>query len=226
MAKRSSAASPKPASGSASKPARKKVAKAPTKSPIKAPVKAPAKAPLKAPLKAGPASKPDAAGEPASPRAPRRSKPSIIARGEDPGIGEHRLFASTSLSDPKAIKAFALDAARTLSDDKCEDVQLLHVSGISQVSDYIIIASGTSDRQMSSSADDMEDVGVRHGWKTFRRHDDDRTTWIVVDFVDVVVHVFEPNTRAHYDLEMLWADAPRLEWERPDQVKRNRAGLE
>ena len=53
-----------------------------------------------------------------------------------------------------------------------------------------------------------------------------RSTWIVVDFVDVVVHIFEPNTRAHYDLEMLWADAGRLEWERADQKNRNRAGLE
>ncbi|MBY0261764.1 MAG: ribosome silencing factor, partial [Phycisphaerales bacterium] len=190
MAKRPSAESPKSAPKKAAKPS----------------------------AKASAASKSEPAPRPT--KAPRRAKPSIIARGEDPGVGEHQLYASTSMSDPKSIKAFAIDAARTLSDDKCEDVQLLHVSGISQVSDYIIIASGTSDRQMSSSADDMEAVGVRHGWKTFRRHDDDRTTWIVVDFVDVVVHIFEPNTRAHYDLEMLWADAPRLEWERPDQVKR------
>lgn len=130
-----------------------------------------------------------------------------------------------TISDPKATRAFAIDVARMLADDRCEDVQVLDVTGISQVSDFIIIASGTSDRQMRSAGDDAEKVGQQHGWKSFRRHDDERTTWIVVDFVDVVVHVFEPNTRAHYDLEMLWADAPRIEWERPDQVKRDRAGL-
>ena len=48
---------------------------------------------------------------------------------------------------------------------------------------------------------------------------DDRASWLLADFVDVIVHVFEPNTRAHYDLEMLWGDAPRLEWERPKQAR-------
>jgi ribosome-associated protein len=132
---------------------------------------------------------------------------------------------TSSISDINATRAFAIDVARMLADDRCEDVQVLDVTGLSQVSDFIIIASGTSDRQMRSAGDDAEKVGETHGWKSFRRHDDERTTWIVVDFVDVVVHVFEPNTRAHYDLEMLWADAPRIEWERPDQIKRDRAGL-
>ena len=49
--------------------------------------------------------------------------------------------------------------------------------------------------------------------------------WLVVDFGDVVVHLFEPNTRSHYDLEMMWGDAPRMEWERPDQIPRDRAKL-
>ena len=76
---------------------------------------------------------------------------------------------------------------------------------------------------MRSSADDAADLAVEHTYTAFRKDVDDRSTWIVVDFVDIVIHLFEPNTRAHYDLEMLWADAPRLEWERPDQMNRNRA---
>jgi ribosome-associated protein len=67
---------------------------------------------------------------------------------------------------------------------------------------------------MRTVADEVEELGAKMGFPLFRRDIDDRTTWVVVDCVDVVVHVFEPNTRAHYDLEMLWADAPRLEWER------------
>jgi ribosome-associated protein len=131
-----------------------------------------------------------------------------------------------SQSDPKKVRAFAVDAARLLSDNKCQDIVLLDVTSLSQVSDYLVIASGTSDRQMRSTADDVIELAEKQGSSAFRKDVDDRTTWIVVDFVDVVVHIFEPNTRAHYDLEMLWQDAPRLEWERPDQKNRNRAGLD
>lgn len=158
----------------------------------------------------------------------RRSTKTSLETGET-----HQSFASTSVSDPAKVRAFAIDAARLLADNKCEDVVLLDVTGLSQLSDYIVLASGTSDRQMRSSGDDLGEVGAKHGWSAFRSHADDRSTWIIVDFVDVVAHIFEPNTRAHYDLEMLWADAPRVEWER--EVKggtgggskgRNRAGLE
>jgi ribosome-associated protein len=79
---------------------------------------------------------------------------------------------------------------------------------------------------MRTVADEMGDLAQRHGYPIYRSHADDRTTWIVVDCVDVVVHIFEPNTRSHYDLEMLWADAARVEWERPGEKSRNRAGLE
>jgi ribosome-associated protein len=146
----------------------------------------------------------------------------------------HQVFPTTGTSDPVKTREFAIEAARLAGDDKCEDVLLLDVRNLSQISDYIIICSGTSDRQMRSVADDMDELASKHGYPVFRRDADDRTTWIVVDCVDVVLHVFEPNTRAHYDLEMLWADAPRVEWERPGgaggqggpgQIKRDRAGL-
>lgn len=138
----------------------------------------------------------------------------------------HERFPTVSRTDVALSRAFAVDAARMLADDKCEDVVLLDVSGMSQMSDFIVVASGTSDRQMRSAADDVAKLGNSTGWTCFRQHADDRTTWVALDFVDVMVHVFEPNTRAHYDLEMLWADAPRVAWERPDQVKRDRAGVE
>jgi ribosome-associated protein len=146
--------------------------------------------------------------------------PAQRERGES-----HQIFPTTGLSDPAQTREFAIEAARLASDDKCEEVIVLDVRQLSQVSDYLIIASGSSDRQMRSVADDVNKLAAKLGYPVFRRDADDRTTWIVVDCVDVVVHVFEPNTRAHYDLEMLWADAPRVEWERPGQVKRDRAGL-
>jgi ribosome-associated protein len=120
---------------------------------------------------------------------------------------------------------FAIEAARMVRDDKCEEVVLLDVRDLSQVSDFIIIGSGTSDRQMHSVLRHVEELAKSRGMPSFRSNADDRSTWLLVDFVDVVVHLFEPNTRAHYDLEMLWGDAPRIEWERPDQQPRDRAGL-
>jgi ribosome-associated protein len=122
-------------------------------------------------------------------------------------------------------KTFATNAARLLHDDNCSDVLVLDVHGLRQDCDYIVIGSGTSDRQMRGVAKEVEQLGEKQGFKVYRKHADERATWILADFVHVVVHLFEPNTRATYDIEMMWADAPRLAWEREDQVNRNRAGV-
>jgi ribosome-associated protein len=161
------------------------------------------------------------ASSPSETDAPAAHAPAAKARSSE----SHQIFPTMGTSDPVKTREFAMEAARLASDDKCEEVVLLDVRKLSQISDYIIICSGSSDRQMRSVADDMDKLAAKHGYPVFRRDSDDRTTWIVVDCVDVVAHIFEPNTRAHYDLEMLWGDAPRVEWERPGQITRDRAGL-
>lgn len=128
-------------------------------------------------------------------------------------------------SDVEASLAFAIEAARLVRDDKCEEVLLLDVAQLSQVTDFIVIGSGTSDRQMGSVLKHVEELAKGRGFSAFRTNADERSTWLLADFVDVVVHLFEPATRSHYDLESLWGDAPRVEWERPDQMNRDRAGL-
>ncbi|QOJ00761.1 MAG: ribosome silencing factor [Phycisphaeraceae bacterium] len=114
-----------------------------------------------------------------------------------------------------STRDFAVEAARLLADNRCTDVALLDVTGISSVADYIIIGSGTSDRQMRSTLDEIAQKGEGLGHTVVRKNSDDRATWLLADFGDLIVHLFEPNTRAYYDLEMLWGDAPRLPWERP-----------
>ena len=109
---------------------------------------------------------------------------------------------------------FAIEAARLLNDFKCEDVMVFDVRGLSELTNHVILASGTSDRQMRSLADDLEDLGKAKGFERYGAEGDDAATWIVADFVEVVVHLFEPATRAHYDLEMLWGDAPQVKWRR------------
>ena len=119
-----------------------------------------------------------------------------------------------STSDEQSLRRFAIEAARLLEDRHCEDIVLLDVRGLSQVTDYLLIGSGTSDRQMKSLASELADLGDEHQEPAFRSNRDTGLTWIVVDFIDVVVHMFEPAKRAFYDLEGLWADGRRLAWKR------------
>ncbi len=125
--------------------------------------------------------------------------------------------AARSTGDPAITRAFALDAAVSLKGDKCEDLVVLDVRELSPVTDYIVIGTGTSDRQMKSALSHVAEVGRGQGFARFGSHADERATWLLADFIDVVVHVFEPNARAHYDLEMLWGDAPRLEVPEPSR---------
>lgn len=126
----------------------------------------------------------------------------------------------------KEARSFAIELARLFRDDKCEDVVVLDVTNLSQITDLIVIGSGSSDRQMRSTLEHVRDLGEELGFKSFRINADKASTWLIADFVDVMCHLFEPNTRAHYDLEMLWGDAQRVAWERPGQVDRNLARLQ
>ncbi|MEM6334087.1 MAG: ribosome silencing factor [Planctomycetota bacterium] len=119
--------------------------------------------------------------------------------------------------DPElpASMRFAIMAARELTDRKCENATVLDVRGLSQVCDFVVVATGTSDRQAKSAGHYVEDLGKALGFEKLASDADAQTKWVVVDFASVMVHVFEPATRAHYDLEMLWGDAVRVPWRRP-----------
>ncbi len=121
---------------------------------------------------------------------------------------------SASPAGSLAAPEFAREAARLAEDLRCENVQLLDVTGVSQICDRILLASGTSDRQMRTVASELEQLGKTHGVERFRSNSDALDTWIVVDFVDLVVHLFEPGRREFYDLETLWSDAPEIEFRR------------
>jgi ribosome-associated protein len=116
--------------------------------------------------------------------------------------------------DSAKLRDFVIEAARHLYDRRCEDIQLLDVRGLSQVCDYILVASGTSERQMKTVVRELADLGDEHEHTCFRTSADTSATWIVADFIDLVVHLFEPAQRAYYDLESLWSDALRVDWRR------------
>jgi ribosome-associated protein len=124
------------------------------------------------------------------------------------------MSSGTHTTEQNTARRFAIEAAQLISDRHCDDVVVLDVTGLSQVCDFVIVATGTSDRQMKAVASELDDLAAEFGHKRFRSSSDSATTWIVVDFVDLVVHLFEPNQRDYYDLEALWSDAPRIEWKR------------
>jgi ribosome-associated protein len=109
-------------------------------------------------------------------------------------------------------RAFIADACRLLADRHCEDIVAFDVRGMSQLTDFVVVASGTSDRQMKSVGGELAELARERGMTRYGSERDDSSTWIVLDFVDVMVHLFEPVARGHYDLEMLWGDAPRMKW--------------
>ena len=112
-----------------------------------------------------------------------------------------------------AAKNFAIEAARLAASTRCHDVVVLDVSGVSPVTDYFVIATGTSARQMRTVIDEVDELGEKHNYSALARSGYDGDQWILVDFVDVLVHVFNDEARLYYDLDNLWADAKRVNWQ-------------
>jgi ribosome-associated protein len=113
----------------------------------------------------------------------------------------------------EAARAFAVDAARLLATDRCEEIIVLDLRGISPVCDYFVIATGSSERQMRAVADHVEELAKTLGDSAFGVAGYEAGGWIVLDYVDVVIHLFDGEHRAYYNLETLWGDSPRVKWE-------------
>jgi ribosome-associated protein len=113
---------------------------------------------------------------------------------------------------------FAIELARIAHDSKSDDVVVLDLRGISQVMDFTVIATGTSDRQMRAVSKAVVEYGKKLGQRPYGYSGYESAAWIVVDFVDVVFHIFGRAYREYYDLELLWGDAPRLTWPRSESA--------
>ena len=89
---------------------------------------------------------------------------------------------------------------------------LLDVSALLVITDMFVIASGTSHRHVLTLADGVEERLAKLERKPLRREGLEHASWVLLDYGDVVVHLFDEPTRRYYDLERLWADAPRTEF--------------
>ncbi|MDP2623801.1 MAG: ribosome silencing factor [Actinomycetota bacterium] len=104
-------------------------------------------------------------------------------------------------------------AASAIDDKKGLDPVLLDVSLVIVITDVFVIASGTSRRHVLTLAEEVEARLAEHDRKPLRREGVSDATWVLLDFGDIVVHVFDEETRRYYDLERLWRDAPRMAFE-------------
>ena len=109
-------------------------------------------------------------------------------------------------------KEFAVAAAKIAAENHCTDIVVLDLKGISQATDYFVIATGTSARQMKTVADEIYHAGLDKGFQRFGRAGYDQGRWILLDFIDVVVHIFNKENREYYDLELLWGDAKKVDF--------------
>jgi ribosome-associated protein len=110
----------------------------------------------------------------------------------------------------RKAKAFAIVSAKLAGDRHCTDIVVLDLRKVAEMTDFFVILTGTSDRQMRSVAEEIADYGKKHGFSLFGRAGFEQGSWVLLDFIDVVVHVFNSHAREYYDLEMLWGDAKRV----------------
>ena len=122
----------------------------------------------------------------------------------------------STVSTTDDIHTFVLIAARAADDKKAEDVVVLDVGETLSITDAFLIASAGNTRLVATIAESIEAaVKAAGGPGPIATEGLEEANWVLLDFGGFVVHVFLDETRRYYDLERLWADAPRIEWRLP-----------
>ena len=103
-------------------------------------------------------------------------------------------------------KEMARIAYNALSDKKGEDIKIIDITGISVLADYFIIASGGSDSQVNALVDNVEEELHKAGYHLRQREGHSSSSWVLLDFGDIIIHVFDKENRLFYDLERIWKD--------------------
>ncbi|MCR4762082.1 MAG: ribosome silencing factor [Lachnospiraceae bacterium] len=117
-------------------------------------------------------------------------------------------MAEKDLSTGRKMAELAVHA---LEDKKAEDVRVIDISGISTLGDYFIIAGGSSSPQLSAMRDEVDERLGRAGFPVRSIEGDDHAKWILMDFGDIVVHLFDRESRLFYDLERIWRDGKEVD---------------
>lgn len=119
-------------------------------------------------------------------------------------------------SIPTVVKVFrdgkekALFCAEAAREKKASRIVILELKGLTSITDYFLICSGASDRQVQSIAEGIEEKMAERGERPLGVEGMGEGRWVLLDYDDVVVHVFQDPVREYYDLEGLWIEAPRI----------------
>ena len=108
-------------------------------------------------------------------------------------------------------KTLAIEIAKILDKKKAQDVRVLKVESLTVLTDYFVIASGTSTTQVGALADEVEYELSQKGIEPYTTEGFDSKKWVLLDYYSVIEHIFLPNTRRYYDLEHLWADGEPMD---------------
>ena len=106
-------------------------------------------------------------------------------------------------------------AYHALSDKKGDDIKIIDITGISVLADYFIIANGNSDSQVNALVDNVEEELHKAGYTLRQREGQASGSWVLLDFGDIIVHVFDKENRLFYDLERIWKDGKDVKIEDP-----------
>ena len=107
-------------------------------------------------------------------------------------------------------KKMARIAVQALEDKKAEDLTILDISGVSVIADYFIIASGNNRNQVQAMADNAEEALGRAGYEPKQIEGYQSANWILMDYKDIILHIFSEEDRSFYDLERIWRDGKQI----------------
>ena len=109
-------------------------------------------------------------------------------------------------------KDIAITCAKIADEKKAQDIVILDVDKISSISDYFVICSAINERQLHAIADEIDKELKKLSVKKFGMEGYREAKWVLIDYGDVIVHLFDKEIRSYYDLELLWGDASKVEW--------------
>lgn len=109
------------------------------------------------------------------------------------------------------IQQMIENAVSGLEDKKAEDIKVIDISDVSPISDYFVLATGSNRNQVQAMADSVVEKMHKAGFSLKQIEGYDSANWILMDFVDIVVHVFDRENRNFYDLERIWKDGKIIE---------------
>jgi ribosome-associated protein len=136
---------------------------------------------------------------------PKRARRPATTRKKKPRVPK----AAGPIVDNEKARALARALAEAVLDKKATDVVILDVRGRASYADYIVVASGDSDVQLRAMADGVHEKLKAGGVRPISSEGEAGASWVLLDYGDVVAHFFDGATRSFYDLEGMWADAPR-----------------